>query len=180
MDNIISKEYNDEIWSLCRTYGIKGYSINKDGSIDVAGDVDLYSRNLDKLPLRFGKVSGNFICSHNKLTTLEGCPSVVGEIFDCEHNLLTSLEHSPTKVGMDYDCKYNLLNSLLGCATEVLGSISIEYYGLPKVFTNAFQNLSHDDKAIFLKYQEYFVVWTPTLNIDGMNDLIAEIKDGLL
>jgi hypothetical protein len=33
--------------------------------------------------------------------------------------------------------------------------------------------------SIFLKYQNYYDVWSSGFNIDGMNDLVAEIKDGL-
>jgi hypothetical protein len=29
------------------------------------------------------------------------------------------------------------------------------------------------------KYQKYYDVWLPSFNIDGFNELIAEIMDGL-
>jgi hypothetical protein len=43
-------------------------------------------------------VSGNFDCSYNKLTLLDGCPITVLGNFNCSNNDLTSLEHGPTTV----------------------------------------------------------------------------------
>ena len=70
-----------EIHDICEEYNIKNYSINPDGSIDVNGDVIIVNKNLYKLPLKFNKVNGNFYCSYNKLTSLEGCPKYVGGNF---------------------------------------------------------------------------------------------------
>jgi hypothetical protein len=70
-----------EIEDICRRYYIYNYSINPDGSIDVDGDVNLFNRNLTKLPLKFNKVSGYFSCNNNKLTSLDGCPKEVGGEF---------------------------------------------------------------------------------------------------
>jgi hypothetical protein len=70
------------------------YTINPDDTIDVNGDVDLCNRlgDMKKLPVKFRKVSGYFICSSNKLTTLEGCPNYVGGGFSCSNNKLTTLK----------------------------------------------------------------------------------------
>ena len=40
-----------------------------------------------------------FLCSINKLTTLEGAPIKVGGDFNCYSNQLTSLEGAPKEVG---------------------------------------------------------------------------------
>jgi len=40
----------EEIHRICEEYGIKNYTINSDGSIDVDGGVDLSWRGLTKLP----------------------------------------------------------------------------------------------------------------------------------
>ncbi len=55
----------DEIHSLCKKYSIKNYTINGDGTIDV----DLDGKSLTKIPLNFNKVSGDFYCSINNLTS---------------------------------------------------------------------------------------------------------------
>src|SRR3989304_2764648 len=56
------------------------------GSYDVKGNVDLFELDLDKLPIKFNKVGGNFWCGHNKLTILEGAPQTVGKDFGCGSN----------------------------------------------------------------------------------------------
>lgn len=72
-------------------YGIIGtYVINSDGSVDVNGSVDLKNRDLTELPVKYGKVSGSFNCSYNKLTSLKGCPNTCKWI-DCSVNNLYNL-----------------------------------------------------------------------------------------
>jgi hypothetical protein len=146
-DQFIS-ESKEDIESICRKYGIRNYTINEDGTIDVDGHVDLSRKNIDKLPLKFGKVGGSFYCSYNQLTSLEGSPNIVGGDFSCSSNQLTSLEGSPNRVGGDFSCSdnqltslegspnrvggyfscsSNQLTSLEGCPTEVDGSFSCSY-----------------------------------------------------
>ena len=74
------------IEETCRKYGISNYTINDDGSIDVNNEVFIAARGLTELPLKFNKVSWNFDCSANKLTTLEGSPKSVGGYFKCNVN----------------------------------------------------------------------------------------------
>jgi hypothetical protein len=119
------KKFNEsveDIDSICKKYGIQNYTINGDGTVDVDGDVDLYNRGLTKLPLKFGKVSGNFYCQNNKLATLEGCPGKVGGNFWCQDNKLTTLEGCPGKVGGNFNCHNNKLTTLEGCPGEVGGN----------------------------------------------------------
>ncbi len=80
-----------DIHKICEKYNIKNYIINPDGSIDVEGDVFISNKNLDKLPLKFNYVSGVFVCSYNKLTSLEGSPKKLGLKLYCSRNPLTSL-----------------------------------------------------------------------------------------
>ena len=83
------KEYNEykDIDAICQRYGITNYTINN-GLVDVDASVNLSSRKLTKLPLQFGKVTGNFFCNDNQLTTLEGGPKEVGGDFYCVNNPL--------------------------------------------------------------------------------------------
>jgi hypothetical protein len=94
------------------------------GLVDVDGNVDLWNIGLTKLPLKFGRVSGFFNCSDNKLTTLEGAPKEVGSNFSCDYNKLTTLEGAPKKVGGYFDCRNNKLTSLEGAPKEVGGYFS--------------------------------------------------------
>ena len=112
-------DYSDElIHEICKKYAIENYVINN-GLVDVNGDVFLIERGLSDLPLRFGKVSGNFDISENNITSLEGCPEEVGGNFECSENKLTSLEGSPKEIGGGFNCSENRLTSLNGCPIEV-------------------------------------------------------------
>ena len=92
------------------------------GLVDVDGRLTCYYQGLtDFKGVRFGVVTGDFICSSNKLTSLEGAPQEVGGYFDCFHNELTSLEGAPKKVGGDFHCGNNELTSLKDAPQEVGG-----------------------------------------------------------
>ena len=97
----------NEIHGICKKYGIENYTINNDGSIDVYGDVNLYSKKLTKLPVKFRNVSGRFDCYNNNLTTLEGAPQSVLGSFYCNRNNLTTLEGAPKSVGGNVRCGGN-------------------------------------------------------------------------
>ncbi len=84
------------------------------GVVNVTGGVDLYNMDLDRLPVRFGVVSGDFDCSQNRLTSLEGAPGSVGGYFSCNVNRLTSLVDAPGVVAGNFWCIENLLTSLVG------------------------------------------------------------------
>ena len=93
------------------------------GEINVEGDFVItknYTR--DFKGLQFGKVTGNFDCSDNRLTSLEGGPTRVEGNFYCSANSLTSLEGGPTRVGGNFYCSYNRLTSLEGAPTRVEGN----------------------------------------------------------
>jgi hypothetical protein len=64
---------------------------------------------------------GDFGCSYNQLTSLEGAPSSVGGGFNCSYNQLTSLEGAPSSVGGNFYCSDNQLTSLEGAPSSVSG-----------------------------------------------------------
>jgi len=108
-----------EIDIICEKYGIKNYSINSDGLVDVDGSVDLNNSQLTKLPLKFGKVTrlffgGGFSCYNNNITTLEGSPHSVSVNFTCSRNKLITLEGCPRSVGGDFYFSYNQIKDLYG------------------------------------------------------------------
>ena len=112
---IYIREYNNykDIESICKKYDITDYIINNDGSIDVNSGVYLADMSLDKLPLKFNRVGGDFYCNDNDLTSLEGAPKeVVG--FYCSCNKLTSLEGAPQEVSGNFSCDRNKITSLQG------------------------------------------------------------------
>jgi hypothetical protein len=98
------------------------WEIGKDGLVNVFGSFDCSNQDLkDFKGVKFGIVTESFRCDNNKLTSLKGAPSEVGEGFYCNNNKLTSLEWSPKKVGWDFSCEDNKLTSLKGAPSEVDG-----------------------------------------------------------
>ena len=108
------------IHDICKKYNITNYTINPDGSIDVVGNVNFFNKGLTELPLTFNRVSGDFDCGNNRLTSLKGCPRWIEGDFWCSNNRLTSLEFSPDYVGGYLDCRYNPLTDNY-CDTEIGG-----------------------------------------------------------
>ena len=182
------------IRKICKQYGIENYTtINKDGSIDVNGDVYLkkYILSDNKLPLKFNKVSGYFDCSSNKLTTLENSPKIVGDFFSCADNQLTSLEGGPKIVNGDFYCSNNNLTSLKGCPEFVDGDFlcnsnyqlkTFEYF--PKHISNSFAcngcpiysiwELFHDTSKIEL-FNDMDIIQDEVLILDRLNYFLEEI-----
>jgi hypothetical protein len=113
------KSYS-QIESICKRYGIVNWELNPQTSlVDVGGSVDMTKKGLEKIPIKFGKVEGNFYCWNNQLTSLEGAPLSVGGNFSCNGNQLTSLEGAPKSVGGDFSCGGNKLTSLEGAPNSV-------------------------------------------------------------
>ena len=112
---------NSDLIEQLDQFGIKNYTINEDGTIDVEGNVYLSNKDLTKIPFKFGKVTGHFYCYSNQLTSLDGCPRDVGGNFTCSVNLLKNLIGGPQEVGGDYFCQDNQLESLEGCAGDIGG-----------------------------------------------------------
>ena len=116
--DLVLEQDRDEFLEILKTMRIK-YTVRPDGIVDVDGDANLFKMNLTKIPVKFGVVTRDFLCDHNQLTSLIGCPEEVRGSFNCTHNQLTSLEGSPVEVGGSFNCSYNLLTSLIGCPEEV-------------------------------------------------------------
>ena len=100
----------------------------KDGFVCCCCDVEITDEDLvdGKLPFRFGKVGGSFICSKcTSLTSLKGSPQKVGEDFDCrECTSLTSLECAPQEVGRNFSCsECTSLTPLEGVPKKIGGKI---------------------------------------------------------
>ena len=109
---------------LEKFYKRKDIHKNEDGSYDVDGNIDLSSMMLEKFPVKFNKISEDFWCNVNNLTTLEGAPSSVGGTFWCHDNKLTDLEGAPRSIGEDFWCYRNKLTSLEGAPNSVGGDFT--------------------------------------------------------
>ena len=66
-------------------YKVKNYTLVSDKQygfiVNVNGDVDLRSKKLFNIPVKFSEVTGIFNCSHNQLTSLEFSPQTVNGNF---------------------------------------------------------------------------------------------------
>jgi hypothetical protein len=112
----------EEVEAILKKYRIKNYTINNNLIVDVDGDVNLSSYWLSFIPIKFGVVSGNFVCSQNNLTTLLGAPREVGGDFVCPYCKLTSLRGAPREVSGGFSCSSNKLASLQYSPREVGGN----------------------------------------------------------
>jgi hypothetical protein len=194
-----TEQIEKKIKKKCIQYKIENYTINPDGSIDVAGDVNLQQMKLAKLPLKFNKVSGNFYCQNNKLSSLAGSPISVGGDFNCSINHLVSLMDSPLKVNGNYICTNNILLNLVGCAEAIGGSLYVgdevnsTYSGNIDIAVEGdvylSNNYAHTDYVrcvireklpnkflknihylkIILSYQRYFEIWNDDLSLNHEN-----------
>ena len=101
------QSYEQEVKSWCEEMGIKNYTINSKGEIDVDGDVNLNKSNFKELPYKFGKVRRFFVIEMCKnLTSLKNCPDYVGSYFSCNRcTSLDSLEGCPKEVSLYFYCR---------------------------------------------------------------------------
>lgn len=68
--------------------------------------------------------------AYKRLTSLEGCPSLVIGDFTCYDNHLVSLKGGPAKVTGFYTCSRNYLKNLDGVASEIGEGFDCSYNGL--------------------------------------------------
>jgi hypothetical protein len=82
------------------------------GLVDVDGDFYCRGQGLtDFKGVKLRKVSKDFDCGYNQLTTLVGAPQSVGGNFYCENNQLTTLVGAPNTVGGFFGCANNPVSS---------------------------------------------------------------------
>ena len=93
----------------------------KQGYTEVSGDFYCSNNQLTSLEGAPQTVGGSFYCYNNQLTSLEGVPQTVGGSFGCSNNQLTSLEGAPQTVGGSFGCSNNQLTSLEGAPQTVGG-----------------------------------------------------------
>ena len=147
------------IEQICRKYKIKNYTINDDGSIDVNGDVGLSYGVLTELPLVFNKVTGDFYCYENRLTSLKGSPKWVGGSFHCGHNQLTDLKGSPKQVDGRFNCSGNEnLNNINGYTEKIYGLFYCNNTPLSSIFNNV-------DRHFLYTFNFYKIIKDDTVNL---------------
>ena len=80
-------------------YNIQNATLTDEGQINVDGDVNLSNKNLtdSDMTAKFGRVTGNFECQNNKLTSLDFAPEFVGGVFDCSNNNINDFDNIAIK-----------------------------------------------------------------------------------
>ena len=110
------------------------WEIDDNNSISIEGDLDcargLWPDQKELPKLNIERISGNFDCSNNGLTSLANVPKHVGGSFRCSGNKLTSLKGSPLTVGLNFDCMYNRIKTLEGCPSKLPGSFISDFNDL--------------------------------------------------
>ena len=145
----------EEYFKIDGTYELK------DGLYNVTGDVEL-NKKVEKLPVNFGSVTGDFWCNHNNLTSFEGCPTKVGDNFCCHSNKLTSLKGCPKYIGGDFNCSNNNLKTLKGCPKSIGGHFFCDnnnltsLKGCPKQVGDGFY--CDDNLKNTKEYRQYLII----------------------
>ncbi|GAB5388544.1 MAG: hypothetical protein Alpg2KO_15120 [Alphaproteobacteria bacterium] len=102
------------------------YDKQPGGGYRVKGDLDLSGMALSKLPnLSNVVVEGNFDCSGNVLTSLEGSPQSVSGSYVCSGNRLRSLTGISGYIGLHLTADDNRLENLQGAPQTIRGSLSV-------------------------------------------------------
>lgn len=101
------------------------YTIDDEGLVNSAGPIMIRVEKIKTIPVKFGKIEGDFKCANGKLETLENAPHFVSGNFNCSKNNIKSLKGSPRFVGDYFDCSYNELQNLEGCPEIILGHFGI-------------------------------------------------------
>lgn len=96
---------------FCKIHLIKSWVTNKDGRIDVIGDVNLRYVGNQHISVEFGHVSGDFNCSFTSVYTIFGFPLSLGGKFMC---LYTSIAQTEANFAIMYE-RYDQTKLLL-CA----------------------------------------------------------------
>jgi hypothetical protein len=93
------------------------YSIDSQGVVSYDGNLEYWGSE-PQLPIKFKHVKGDFRIA-TKLSSLEGCPEIVGGEFDCSWSGVTSLAGGPRQVGKDYICYKNPITSLEHVSVQI-------------------------------------------------------------
>lgn len=110
---VVDSGFNKVYKQAYKFYSIK-FKYELEDNVLVFDDIDISDmelKSLQELPwVKEGKqykVTGDFACSGNQLTSLEGSPKSVGGNFYCNNNQLTTLNGGPSSVGGNFNCSNN-------------------------------------------------------------------------
>lgn len=102
-------------------HGITRYSFNQNGEVDVDGDVHVLRESETELPVKFGTINGDFMCSASEYTSLKNTPHTVRGDFFFNHAQLSSVAGGPQTVENTLCYSGNTNITSLEGATPIVG-----------------------------------------------------------
>ena len=116
-----------------------------------------------KLPVRFGKIIGNFDCSETNITSLEGSPNSVTGDFYCISTNITSLKGAPDSVTGEFNCFKTNITSLKGAPRSVTG----DFFCVGTNITSL-KGLPSNTKTVYIYYCWNLKLYWDDPNIDRL------------
>ncbi len=161
-----------KIHTTCVMLGLKNFTINKDMTVSVNGDVFI-PNTLEALPFKFDKVSGDFYAAYSLLTDMTNMPNEVGGSFNISYSKIGEIEGMPRKIGGDF------------IATDLTTKNYYTPYPLQirgNTYISMVVKMTPRELSAYLNYQHYYDVFDKDGNfqMEEARALLSEIKDGLL
>ena len=127
----------------------------------VKGDIKInYNPKLESLEgCLIKETNGEFDCSKNKLTSLEGGPKIVEMSYDCIDNQLTTLKGCPEKIGSGFHAGSNKLTEIDFCPKECRVANFSNNYNLISI-------KKFPEKCIRVDFS-----WTKLLSLKGLENV---------
>lgn len=124
-ENFLTRVSDIKAWLA--SVGIKNYDLQPNSVVNIRGTLFLKDIPIEKLPVKFGKVTGSVFMINLGLTTLEGFPYRVADNIVITHNKLTNLKGFIEEPAKNINLSYNELKSLEGCPSRIQGDLDISH-----------------------------------------------------
>jgi hypothetical protein len=116
----------NQIKNFLHTNHIFDYEIYDDYTVDVFQNVKI-EKKIDKIPIEFNFVDGNFDISDCAIVSLTGCPKIINGNFIAHTNDFKNLRGGPSKVNGNYDVRQCFLETLVGSPIIISGDFMAGY-----------------------------------------------------
>jgi hypothetical protein len=174
------------------------------GPQEIGGSYSCHENQLTSLKGSPILINGTFACFLNRLKSLSGGPVKVNGGYYGYYNKLTTLEGSPTYVGGSFNVEANEFTNLIGLPQVIIDFLSFDDT-VTSLFTgnmncevkrvviqknerslrtlNIIPQIVFDNQKylhIVLRYSSTLNLWDRNFNESDFDDIIYDIKDGLL
>ena len=120
----------------------------------IEGNLNISGKELTELPdLSKVVVRGNFSCSNNELTSLKGCPHIVGGDFICSDNQLTF-------------GNYSFTYGTPGVSSGTVRNALADYFEDPGMAKQTVSNIKFENGS---STSNLNILWGGQSNTDGFN-----------